>query len=187
MRYPRLRLGDDTYNALRGMGHKAYSVAGRTDLHKSVDSSWPESLDRAIREMRDTLNELSYRELKDKGEIPKERVYEKLLYRVVRNIIDRDGHFLIVEGGRPRARSQEGETSPNKDPFLSHLCYFGFEGQASTEEYRQFWKEIIDFIKNKAKSGQLPSEITRDIRSIVKVYEEKHPGKKIDLSFLKET
>lgn len=182
-RYPNLRMGDNVYQGLLQMKSRIREVINKPGIHKyrppgEIDDTWRIELDNA----RDILNGV-----RPVPECYKDDKQEMLLDDLTRSIVERDGEYLVVRRGRPREKSQEGEISPDKDPFLSQLCYYGFEGKAPTEEYREFWKKVVDHIKNKSKSGQLPPEIGRDIRSIVKVYEEKHPGKKIDLSFLEET
>lgn len=59
-------------------------------------------------------------------------------------IITRDFIYLCRKGIRERsATSEKHKYSPALDPFLSHICYYGFEGnKTGVEEYDHMFKDV---------------------------------------------
>ncbi len=81
---------------------------------------------------------------------------EYVVKKIVKEIIHADYGYIVVKDGRDR--SPEGN-SPSYDKYLSHLCFYGLEGnKTGFREFDVLFQEINFFLKK----GKLNELISRD-------------------------
>ena len=104
------------------------------DLSKDLDKAYfdfnfNENIDRGLKGMQRTFNGLGF---------PVE------LWMLTLFVVQRDFKFLYSWNGRPRdLDGKSGTYSPSADPMLSHICYYGFEGNSTGEdEFDQMFKDL---------------------------------------------
>ncbi len=116
---------------------------------------------------------------------------EYVVKKIVKEIIHADYGYIVVKDGRDR--SPEGN-SPSYDKYLSHLCFYGLEGnKTGFREFDVLFQEIKSEILNPEKTNEWFAEIVVDkeenvslslngmINDIALKYNATHPGKAVKL------
>lgn len=108
------------------------------------------------------------------------------MLNLTRLIIQKDFKFLYARNGRPRdSDGKTGVYRPSLDPMLSHICYYGFEGNSTgEEEFDQMFKDVgktaLDILQGTLVVPEFMEPIlnpkTKDeLIKVVNKYAEAHP------------
>ncbi|MBP7832835.1 MAG: hypothetical protein KA035_03630 [Candidatus Levybacteria bacterium] len=116
---------------------------------------------------------------------------ETVVKNIVKEMIHSDYGYIVERDGRDR--SPEGD-SPSYDKYLSHLCFYGLEGnKTGFREFDVLFQEIKSEILNPEKTSEWFTETIIDeeeneslslngmINSVVLKYNATHPGKSVKL------
>lgn len=124
------------------------------------------------------------------------RLKHEVVGRIVEGIVKKDYRFLDRHsrdgGGRPRSRKTEDYT-PQADPFLSHICYYGLEQHSTgSPEYDQMFQDIrsslhsaVGWEKHFLRKDKLVEGFKWDLARIIHIYQTHHPESTLDAFFQK--
>ena len=132
------------------------------------------NLESEIRTQLDSMQEIFER--------PVERYAYDPLHVVTQNLINRDARYLIRKGSRPRGGTKNMK-APEGDPFLSHLCHYGLNGQPTgVAEYDRMFQEIDSFVREGIRSGVWKrGEGWTELFAVVDKYNETHPDSRVSV------
>lgn len=127
---------------------------------------------------------------------------DNIITTLITNIIQRDYKYLVIEKGRKRTNNSTEAKNHLSDPYLSHICEYGFLGSATgIFEYDHMFDEItkkIYFYSKQPKETLLtiatesfdkkffPESTNmyksiKDLSEVIKVYNLYHQEKKVGL------
>lgn len=165
------------------LGKGSYEHETSPRFHSAIDTSEVQSSAQGeLIDMRDFFNGSR---TGDEG-IPL-KTKEELITAIARAVISKDSIYLDKVEGRPR--SHEGERmSAATDPFLSHFVYYGLQGHSTgMKEYDELFVEIAACVRENIKNGTWTSESYPELFDVIRIYNEKHADKKVDMDFLMRT
>src|SRR3989344_230693 len=106
---------------------------------------------------------------------------EEMLEGIALEVISLDYKYLITRNGRKRPVVSGLPISPQHDPFLSHLAFYGFESGSHVPEFREMWEDIVRCLRKRIKEKEFQeSSSGSNLRAVIGKYETTHPGKKIE-------
>lgn len=147
----------------------------KSTMHSTETDTDDKTIESTIRSELDEMTSIFNR--KDKTESR-----EALLLIITEGIIQLDNHYLVHVDGRTRKTIGEQQHVSVSDPYLSHLCYYGLEGnKTGAEEYDKMFQEAKETLwgifAQQDKSYQ-NNIIIKNFVEIVNKYVEAHPDKK---------
>jgi hypothetical protein len=120
-------------------------------------------------------------EFQDEDEFDNDR---PTIETIANSVLAKDYEYLIVKHGRPR--SEKIGQGLDSDPYLSHICKYGFEHHGTgMEEYNKMFSEIITYIRNCLNDGtDDPGQVTmlKMLNYVIKEYESTHSDVMVPLS-----
>lgn len=103
------------------------------------------------------------------------------IHSIIRDIVARDFKFLYEKNGRPR--NNPDQTYPMHDPWLSHLCHYGLNGNATgLPEFDQMFKDVNDCLKNYGTS-MLSWQTDSQLDHVMRIYNENHPQTPVKIKY----
>lgn len=158
----------------RGLGltHAEETSSGQTVLDESKNS--------VAQTVRNEIEELSSvwesADAIDKGEIMKS---------LLGNILNSDHFWLSRLNGRNK---QMGERyHPDRDPFLSHLVYYGFLGHdTGSKDYNDMFLDMAEFLREKYNKHGITYFSPGKLVEVINIWNEKHPSMQFNLESLSE-
>lgn len=107
---------------------------------------------------------------------------------IVRDIVVRDQDFLTKENGRERSPGHSEK--PLMDPWQSFIVHFGLNrNPTGIAEFDEMYADVRKFIithlsgKSSLEDNFIDNDDwIRNFKNVLRIYQEKHPGAKIDLS-----
>ncbi|HWA52064.1 MAG TPA: hypothetical protein VG895_03360 [Patescibacteria group bacterium] len=110
--------------------------------HKSIS---PKDIDDALRQERQEFT----------SSLIKDRVQNNQLPFLMEKIINRDHHFIISKGGRPRSTNTISYNDPYKNPFISYFCYYGIDSHPTGNKlFDDIYRNITELLKDKLQNDQ---------------------------------
>ncbi|MBI3274132.1 MAG: hypothetical protein HYZ69_03230, partial [Candidatus Colwellbacteria bacterium] len=100
------------------------------------------------------------------------------------NILNSDYFWTSKPNGRNKEMGERYH--PDRDPFLSHLVYYGLLGHdTGSQDYNAMFRGLVEFLKEEYKQ-KLYAHFDQKLADVINIWNEKHPSMQFNIESLSE-